>query len=219
VLLEARAIGAVRVTQLRLYLWARGFEVAAKKVKLALTSEFIRLMKAQRRKTLFQYDHRQRSNLSDRELAIHSKRLGPLDRRLGALGFDLAPKSVLDMASRLTWGIGDHENVAAEVQRLFPPGLLGAPDEIAGSGEEEMSQLVPADLEEARTRNFESVAGLVFVPLCFAIWEVPVESEFSNAFNLAAQSMMRPDWLVYSLASFAVSAYRQRSSTNKKASR
>jgi len=217
VLLGSRMLGARRVAELRLYLWARGYEVSAKKVKLALTSEFRRQMKSQRRKAVFQYDHRQSPNLSDRELAIYSKRLGPLDPRLAALGLDLSPKSMLDMASRLTWGLDEHEHIAAGVQQLFPPGLLGAPDETERSGEELSGLLAEVDLEEARVRNFEFMAQLVTVPLCLAIWGVPFESEFSQAFDLAAKSMLRPEWLVRNLASFAISAYRLRMRINKEA--
>jgi hypothetical protein len=208
--LEARAAGVKRVAELRLYLWARGFQLSPKKVKLALISEFIRLMRTRRREALIHYDHHQRSNLSDRELSTHLKRLGQLDPRLAAINFDLSSKSMLDMSSRLTWGLGEHEQTSAIEQRLFPPGLLGAPDEIQGSGEEELGIVTEADLESARHRLYEFVATLLLLPLYGPLFGVPMHDDFSRAYALAAESMMRPEWLIHSLASFTVSAYRER---------
>ena len=125
VLLESRSNGEQKTGNgVSAYLWARGFDLPRTKVKAALISEFARLLKRRRRAAQLDYDHRDRANLSQRELAIQLKRLGQLDPRLEKLRFDLAPESVLEMVSRLTWGLDQNEHVTEVIQRFLPPGLL-----------------------------------------------------------------------------------------------
>lgn len=213
IILESRAMGARRYAEYRLCLWARGCDLPWQEVRTALLGEFRRSNRRRRRASLFQYDHRDNRNYPEKTVSANLKRLGKLDERLASLNFDLSPQSLLQMTSVLTWGKGEHEGISEIAERTFPPGLLGSPDEIESSGEEQLKQVNEADLENARKRFFEYMCCLIYVPLIFSLFNVPHDHEFSIAFRLAACSMMRPEWLVHNLASFTISAYRERTSS------
>jgi CRISPR-associated protein Cas1 len=88
---------------------------------------------------------------------------------------------------------------------------------IESSGEEQLKGINGIDLENARDRFFEQISCLIYLPLVLSLFGVPYDSEFSLAFRIAASSMMRPEWLVHNLASFAISSYRERISSVEEA--
>ncbi|SEE46401.1 hypothetical protein SAMN05444161_5846 [Rhizobiales bacterium GAS191] len=212
VLLESRSAGATRFAEYRLCLWVRGFDLPWKTIRAALLSEFRRILKRGRRASTFQYDHRDNRNPSEKEMSANSKRMGDLDERLEALQFDLSPQSMLHVASLLTWGTGERERLPEIAQKAFPPGLLGSSDEIEASGEELLRQVNEADLENARLRHIGHVSSLIWAPVIFALMGVH-DNSLLVAFNAAAFSLMRPEWLVHNLASLTISAYRERVSS------
>ena len=213
IILESRSMGARRYAEYRLCLWARGCDLPWQEIRTALLGEFRRSNRRRRRASLFQYDHRDNRNYSEKTVSANFKRLGKLDERLATLKFDLSPQSLLHMMSMLTWGKGEREGISEIAQRTFPPGLLGSPDEIESSGEEQLKQINEADLENARNRFFAYMCNLIYLPLIFSLCGVRHDHDFLLAFRLAASSMMRPEWLVHNLASFTISAYRERISS------
>jgi hypothetical protein len=212
-----------RVSEIRLHLWVTEDNYSIDRIGDAVRSEFVRVLQRDRRKQRLKYDHRHQRSLSEKDEQRYSKQLPPLDSGLAEAGFKIGPRATLDIISELLWGKAKREvlpeRIAEEAERIFGKpvdqlapsyfgnlaGLFGARDEIAHSGEEELSKANNADLLTARQKLHDLISALSLG----ARGGKRITKTAARQYRRAIASFRTTDWLVSTLAAFTLQAFRE----------
>jgi hypothetical protein len=221
-IVELKAANIHRVAELRLHLWVSDDTYPIEAVPEALRSEFERLMHRDRRSLHFKYDHRDQPQPTEEEQKGHAKQLPPLDRSLAEANLEIPPAIMLKIVSSLIWGnAGDSALSTTDegVNDILEQGNLGdisgafgAKDEIAGSGEEQLTHLQYDDLCQGRCRLNAIKARLQAAQSSSSESGDPQAKERAIALKMAIGSFNRTEWIVSTLAAFALAAFRARTS-------
>jgi hypothetical protein len=219
-IVELKAANIRRTFELKLHLWVSEDIYPIGGIAEALNSEFIRFMHRQRRSLRFKYDHRNHRRLSEEAQEEFSRQLPPLDHDLSDANFVLPRDVALETVSKLLWGEASGarpsktaENAAGILGELDLDnlsGMFGAPDEITRSGEEQLAFIRDEDLRQSRSRLIEVKSGLQAFQLVLSGNSDPQAEKMRTALRKAIDSFERTDWIVSTLAAFAVQAFRTR---------
>jgi hypothetical protein len=227
---EFKSQGAERVSQLRICLWVFWRNYDFEKIKHALKLEFRRITKQmQRQSPWWNYDHRYGKKLPEPERRKYECRLPPLDPELAATGINLSRHAQLEIASRTYWGSRNGELIpqiiSSELRRIFGEapahfpdfrifleigGAFGNSDEIENSGQEILDKIIDDDLKSARDLIWFCFMCLAAGEIFFSVWGRFPKNKLAVAYRKATASFLRPDWIIPSLALFAISAFRLR---------
>ncbi|MCF8470415.1 MAG: hypothetical protein K9G30_06495 [Parvibaculum sp.] len=158
-IVAAKAGGVSRTTALKVRLWLRGFDFPPEQVREALLEEFSRLMKRQRRRGEFDYDHRSNTDPTERQKKVLPRRMGDLDPRLQNEGMKLSEDVFLTFTSIAHWGTDTEgtsngseplDDVLSSLVNGVLGGLWGDPDSTDRNGESLIEKADQEDLENAR---------------------------------------------------------------------
>jgi hypothetical protein len=218
-IVELKSRGVQRAASLRIHLWVLHDDYPTEGIREALTAEFARFLKRQRRASRFDYDHRDRKPPTDIEIQKHAKRLPALDDDLRSDGFGfLRPEMLIELVSELTWGEASGGKFAEAPQKLAKltglafdgakrninianiGGLFGNSEETSDSGEDVLKLISRDHLHEAR-RRFKTMK--LFYEVSFR--------QYPNVGSLRKvhQALAETNWIVSCLAMFAVQVFRE----------
>jgi hypothetical protein len=227
-----QAQGAQRSAQKLLCLWAFGHIFNYVQVIEALKSELRRIVKRQGRgPAWWKYHYTAVRNLSASERSDLIRRLPELDTDLAATPLRLSGPALLEILLRAYWGSDSEETIPKTISadlaqtagipidglmgviRLLPlniSGALGPPRESANGGYEILDYVSNNDLEAARSLLWLCVFGLLAGNLFFGFFGLLPNSKLALAYEKALNSFLRPEWIIPTLALFAISTYQAR---------
>jgi hypothetical protein len=177
------------------------------------------------------YHYSDLRNISTSKRADLIRRLPELDPDLVAAGLKLPESALLEISLRVYWGLDREEKIpeifstslndtagipvdglACIIRLLLMniSGALGPPDESANGGHEILDQVSHNDLEAARTLLWLCVFGLLAGRLFFGLFGLAPNNKLARAYEKALNSFLRPEWIVPTLALFAISTYQTR---------
>jgi hypothetical protein len=231
-IVELKALGAKRHSQLVICLWTIRRISFRSEIIVALKSEFSRIVRRQERGRIWwSYQYNNLGKLSEAERAKLIARLPVLDPDLAATGLTLSDPAMLETACRAYWGSENGEMIPEIVLRDLantlglPPnifsslipiiplnisGALGPPDESANGGYEIVDNLSQDDLETARALIFFCFIALLAGKIIFGLFGLSPNNKLATAYGKAADSILTPEWIIPSLALFAISAFHFR---------
>ena len=199
-------------------------------IKKALIAEWRRIINRQQRGPHWFEDHyTDLHKLSESERATRIRQLPPLDPDLAASGLSLAPKTFYELALRAYWGEDGNGRIAAiALNGLFqsPEGVLPVPEflekalaiggaigpegESSESGCETLSGVTSDDLEQARNMYFCCLCALGLMAFILSILPILCRTKLAHAYTKALNSFSTPEWIIPSIALFAIAAFNIR---------
>jgi hypothetical protein len=226
-IVELKSQGALRNSQLMICLWAFGRNFPFRKIVAALKSELRRIVKQQARgRPWWKVHHDDLSEISEPERARRISQLPLLDTDLAETPFALTRDAALEVLLRAYWGMEDGGGnlfpglaqipglVVGQSDALAVPinisGAIGPPDESATGGYEALDRISEDDLELARGWICLCFGGLVVADAVFSIFPQAASASTALAYQKAASSFLRPDWVVPTAALFSISAFNDR---------
>lgn len=237
-IVKLKAQGAKRNTQLLVCLWVFGREFEFNDIIEALKSEFSRITKRLARGPVWwkcHYDDL--AKLSEAERAKLIARFPPLDPDLAAAtGSVLSPPAMFEVALRAYWGPENEEMIPSiivgDLARTFAlpagtfdswkhsiplniSGAFGLPGESANDGYEIFDQISADNVENARNTIWLNYFGLLAGKFIFSLFESSPNNKLAVAFGKAANSVLRPDWVIVTLGLFAISAFHSRTAKTR----
>lgn len=221
------SLGASRANQLVICLWLFGASFPPHRLKHVLKSELRRIVNRQgRRSPWWKCHYDDLANLSERERLKRLGQLPALDAELAASPFALPEDLYFQIGLRAYWGTEDGLGIAALLfgddlsRSLSPPlvrlfeisGAIGLPGESANDGYDIIDQLLPTDLEQARALYLCSALVLCAAGILLDALGNLVSPKVVVAYQKAATSLWRAEWMVSTAALFAISALNVRCS-------
>jgi hypothetical protein len=219
--------GSTRKAQHRVFVWVHGHEYSFDRIRHAVISEFGRFLKRQRRQHEWQYDHRNRAD--PKRKAAHLKQIPKLDDDLKNAGLEQPPEAILQIISEAHWGTDETgsslkslleqmapqfgvpgEHLVESIPKMSISGLLGNPDEMDSSALAILKVATKDDFDKGcetiqfylgQINQLNSLEGFP---------ENEILGRMADAFQKAANSILRPDWLISTTASAIVAAYKHR---------
>ena len=231
-IVELRALGAKRNSQLLICLWVFGSISFRSEIGRDLKSEFRRIIQRQGRgREWWDCSFDKLAKLSEAERARLTSRLPALDRDLAAAGLTISSPAMLEIACSAYWGsengemipkiairdlantLGLPANIFASLIPVVPlniSGALGPPDESANGGYEILDQISQDELETARALIIFCFLALLVGKVIFSLFGRSPNNRLAVAYRKAANSILTPEWIIPSLALFAISAFHLR---------
>jgi hypothetical protein len=226
-ILKSISCGSVRKTEHRIFVWVHAHDYPFELIFRAINSRFSRFLKRQRRKLEWQYDHRNRVDPKRKERFL--RQLPQLDNELKNAGFEQPPEALLQMMSEAHWGTDGtasslkslvenmatqfgipSEQIAEMASKISVVGLLGNPDEIDLSGLAILKMAIEGDFVQGR-RNFQLfLAQITQLNSLDGFPENEFLDRMRDPIRKAFNSVLRPDWLISTLASTIVAAHKVR---------
>jgi hypothetical protein len=221
------SFGSSRKTEHRIFIWVHGHDYSFDLIHGAIISEFGRFLKRQRRKLDWQYDHRNRAKPKAKERFL--RQVPELDEELRKAGFEQPPDARLRIMSEAHWGPGENaigikilsenmakifgissEQIAGMSSTINVAGLLGNPDEINASGLAILKKANEDDLLKGRAK-FQLF--LLQIDQLKAVEGFQDNEKFGKMLAViprAANSVLRPDWVISTVAATAIAAHNFR---------
>ena len=224
-IVELKSQGAARTSQLLICLCAYGRDVPFCEVKAALKSELRRIVQRQARgRPWWQTHYDDLPNISELERAGRIDQLPLLDPDLAATPFALSKESSLIAHLRAYWGAetGDFNilhSLPEEIQKIAElfdewgiapwniAGAIGPPGESAIDGYEIIDKISESNVESARDWFTLMFGGLYLFDAISDLCPEFAKSKIGVAYRKAAASFGRPEWIVPTMALFAVAAF------------
>ncbi|HJU11898.1 MAG TPA: hypothetical protein VJ728_13530, partial [Candidatus Binataceae bacterium] len=210
-----------------------GWEFPFTKVRDALKSEFGRFIKRQQRRApWWQYHYKDVDKLKGAQRAKRIRQLPRLDPDLAATGLCLGDEAIFQVALRAHWGgkrteipsiiakdltekLGLSEMLPSELFELLDiPGSWGSPGESKNAGYEVLGQMSEDDLRSARDRFYFVFGGLFASAMFLGVLGDPAEKVIT-AYSKGIEALVGPDWIIATMATFAISAFHNRTSRPK----
>lgn len=232
-MVSLKSLGAIRNSQLRVCLWVFGQNFEPQLIKKAAISEFTRLMTRDHRQHPWNYDCRDRNNLSETERDKYTRQIPPIDSDLANAGFKLSSNILLPILSWIYWGVDAGENplraISDELSQItqLPSefftellavinigGAFGNPDETANSGQEILGLISEEDLTTARALIWIGYFGLFAGELFFGLISKSESEKTVYAFRKARESILTPEWITLSMGLLAILVYNLRKANN-----
>jgi hypothetical protein len=226
-IVKSISCGSSRKAQHRIFVWVHGHEYSFDRIRSAIISEFGRFLKRQRRQLEWQYDHRNRVDPKKKERFLNQ--IPELDEELKKVGLEQPPEARLLMMSEVYWGAGGNETalemlsahiaeqfgipverIAEVSSKINHVGLLGNSDEIRGSSLRILKNANECDLLEGRSNLQSFLTQITQLNSKQGFSDNEILDRIRGVIGKASNSVLRPDWLISTLASSVVAAHKLR---------
>jgi hypothetical protein len=226
-IVKSISCGSSRKAQHRIFVWAHGYEYSFDRIRSAIISEFGRFLKRQRRQLEWQYDHRNRVDPKKKEHFL--RKMPQLDEDLKTAGLAQRPETRLQIMSEAYWGADGAEiglqmlseqiaeqfgvpveRIADVSSKINHVGLLGNSDEIRGSSLRILKNANERDLLEGRSNLRSFLTQITQLNSMQRFPENEILDKIRGVIGKTSNSVLRPDWLISTLASSIVAAHKLR---------
>lgn len=231
---QLRAKKVRRAAATRLGLFLLGFGVSPAQIKDDLRSEFSRLLRRHFFRRPWVYEAYKGKGASDAERQKQLKRVGEIDSRLVAAGFRAPDATILDAGSAIFLGIAGDEGLLPTLRGVLDSipfltaefkqdiiedlrpyaeilGLFGDPEEIEGSGLDNLKKCSDDDIQSGRDL-YQFVLSLneTFANLS-KLWKSESGTKLRTALEATVATFRdSEEWPIAILGAGAVAAFRRR---------